>query len=182
MYYKIFKSKSPQYLFKLILEKKKPSSYVTRHADNFPRLNTKYNFYKNSFFPLAIIEWSNVDSNLRKAENIGAFKNNILKFIRLKPNSFFNCFNLKGIRVITRLRLELSHVHEHEFVYNFQSCLNPHCSLFICFSFWIIFNFFGFFYTPRHLRFSVPGDCDFLVYCVTLYIKIYINIFPVLHF
>ena len=26
---------------------------------------------------------------------------------------------------------------------------------------------------PRHLRFSVGSDCDFLVYCVILYINIY---------
>ena len=60
--------------------------------------------------------------------NFGNFKNNILKFIRPKSNSFFNCCNLKGIRLITRLRLELSHLREHKFKYNFQNCLNPLCS------------------------------------------------------
>ena len=49
MFYKIFKSKSPQYLFKLIHEK--TSSYVTRNAENIPLFNIKRNFYKNSFFP-----------------------------------------------------------------------------------------------------------------------------------
>ena len=29
---------------------------------------------------------------------------------------------------ITRLRLELSHLREHKFKYNFQNCLNPLCS------------------------------------------------------
>ena len=67
----------------------------------------------------------NLDPNLRNSENFGIFKNNILKFIRPKPNSFFNCCNLKGIRLITRLRLELSHLREHKFKYNFQNCLNP---------------------------------------------------------
>ena len=126
MFYKIFKSKSPQYLFKLIPEK--TSSYVTRNADNIPLFNTKHNFYKNSFFPSSVIEWNNLDPNLRDGENFGIFKNNILKFIRPKPNSFFNCCNLKGIRLITRLRLELSHLREHKFKYNFQNCLNPLCS------------------------------------------------------
>ena len=68
------------------------------------------------------------DPKLRNSENFGIFKNNILKFIRPKPNSFFNCCNLKGIRLITRLRLELSHLREHKFKYNFQNCLNPLCS------------------------------------------------------
>ena len=48
----------------------------------------------------------------------------------LDPNQtvFFNCCNLKGIRLITRLQLELSHLREHKFKYNFQNCLNPLCS------------------------------------------------------
>ena len=123
MFHKIFKSKSPQYLFKLIPEK--TSSYVTRNADNIPLFNIKHSFYKNSFFRSSIIEWNNLDPNLR---NFGIFKNNILKFIRPKPNSFFNCCSLKGIRLITRLRLELSHLREHKSNYNFQDCLNPLCS------------------------------------------------------
>ena len=126
MFYKIFKSKSPQYLFKLIPEK--TSSYVTRNAENIPLFNIKHNFYKNSFFPSSIIEWNNLDPKLCNSENFCIFKNNILKFIRPKPNSFFNCCNLKGIRLITRLRLELSHLREHKFKYNFQNCLNPLCS------------------------------------------------------
>ena len=88
MFYKIFKSKSRQYLFKLIPEK--TSSYVTRNAENIPLFNVKHNFYKNYFFPSSIIEWNNLDPNLRNSENFGIFKNNILEFIRPKPNSFFN--------------------------------------------------------------------------------------------
>ena len=84
--------------------------------------------YKNSFFPSSIIEWNNLDPKLRNSENFGNFKNNILTFIRPKPNSLSNCCNLKGIRLITRLRLELSHLREHKFKYNFQNCLNPLCS------------------------------------------------------
>ena len=63
MFHKILKSKSPQYLFKLITEKS--SSYVTRNADNIPLFNIKHKFYKNSFFPSSIIEWNNLDPNLR---------------------------------------------------------------------------------------------------------------------
>ena len=48
----------------------------------------------------------------------------------LDPNQtvFFSCCNLKGIRLITRLQLELSHLREHKFKYNFQNCLNQLCS------------------------------------------------------
>ena len=84
MIYKIFKSKSPLYLFKLIPGK--TFSCVTRNADNVRYFNINHNFYKNSFFTSSIIEWNNIDPNLH---NFGIFKNNILKFVRPKPNSFF---------------------------------------------------------------------------------------------
>ena len=50
------------------------------------------------------------------------------KFIRLKANSFFNCFNTKGVRFITRLWLGLIHQRDHKFKPSFQDCLNPLCS------------------------------------------------------
>ena len=87
MSYKICKSNSLQCLFKLIPEK--TSSHVTRNADNVPLLNIIHNFYKDSFFPLTTIEWNNLDSNPQNSENFGTFENNILKFIRSNPNSFF---------------------------------------------------------------------------------------------
>ena len=93
MFYKIFKSKSPQYLFKLIPEK--TSSYVTRNAENIPLFNIKHNFYKNSFFPSSIIEWNNLDPKLCNSENFGIFKN-IFKSIRPKP-VFSTAAILKGL-------------------------------------------------------------------------------------
>ena len=95
MFYKIFKSKSPQYLFKLIPEK--TSSYVTRNADNIPLFNTKYNFYKNSFFPSSIIEWNNINPNFHNSKNFGIFKNKILKFMRPKPNRFLTAAILRRL-------------------------------------------------------------------------------------
>ena len=56
------------------------------------------------------------------------FKSNILKFIRPSPNSVYNCHNPRGICLITRLRLGLSHLREHKFKHGFQDMLNPLCS------------------------------------------------------
>ena len=99
MFYKIFKSKSPQYLFKLIPEK--TSSHVTRNAENIPLFNIKLNFYKNSFFPSSIIEWSNLDPKLHNSENFGNFKiyniQNILEFIRPNQTVFLTAAVLRGL-------------------------------------------------------------------------------------
>ena len=126
MFYKIYKSKSPQYLFKLIPEK--THAYATRNVDNIPCFKIRHNFFKNSFFPSTIIEWNNLDPTLRNSKSFVDFKNSILKFIRPSPSNAFNCNNYKGIRRITRLRLGMSHLREHKFKHNFQGCLNPICS------------------------------------------------------
>ena len=126
MFYKIYKNKSPFYLFNLIPEK--TSSYATRNVDCISLIKIKHNFFKNTFFPSAIIEWNKLDLAIRNAESLGIFKSNILKFFRPTPRSFFNCYNHKGIRLMTRLRLGLSHLREHKFNHNFQNCINPLCS------------------------------------------------------
>ena len=92
---------------------------------NIPLFKTNHNFFKNSFFPPTIIEWNNLDPNLRNSDTYGTFKNAILKFIRPSPNSVFECHNPQGIKFLTRLRLGLSHLREHKFKHSFQDLLNP---------------------------------------------------------
>ena len=48
----------------------------------------------------------------------------LLKFMKPSSNSLFNCHSLKGIKLITRLRLDLSHLRKHKFRHNFQDTLN----------------------------------------------------------
>ena len=56
-------------------------------------------------------------------------ENQILKqILQPKANSFFNCLNPKGVKLLTILRLGLSHLRYHKFKHNFQDCLNPICS------------------------------------------------------
>ena len=76
-----------------------------RNVDDIPFNKIKCIFFKNTFFPSAVIEWNKLDSTIRNAESFGIFKNNILKFIRPIPRRFFNCYNHKGIRLITRLHI-----------------------------------------------------------------------------
>ena len=112
-FYKTYKNKSLQYLFKLIPEK--THAYATRNFDNIPCFKIRHNFFKNSFFPSAIIEWNNLDHILRNSKSFVDFKNSILKFIRPSPSNVFNCSSHKGIRLITRLRVGMSCLREHKF-------------------------------------------------------------------
>ena len=126
LFYKVLENENPKYLLSLIPTRR--MLYSTRNIHNIPLVNTKHNFFKNSFFLSTIIEWNNLDPHLRKSENFSVFKSNILKFIRPSPNYVYNCHNPRGICLITRLRLGLSHLREHKFKHGFQDMLNPLCS------------------------------------------------------
>ena len=68
-----------------------------------------------------------LDSDILGFESLNVFKSKVLKFIRPEANSMFNCFNPKGVKLITILRLGLSHLRDHMFKHSFQDCLNPIC-------------------------------------------------------
>ena len=55
-------------------------------------------------------------------------KHDFFKNIKSSPNSTFNCHNPKGVKLLSRLRLGLSHLREHKFKHSFQDSLNPFCS------------------------------------------------------
>ena len=88
----------------------------------------RHDFFKNSFFPSTVIEWNKIDKNIRKSESLNIFKKSILKFIRLSQNRVYNWYNPKGIKLLTRLRVGLSHLREHKFKHSFQDTLNPICN------------------------------------------------------
>ena len=56
------------------------------------------------------------------------FKKCILAFIRPFANSTFQCYNPKGLKLITRLRLGLCHLRFHKFKHSFQDTSNPICN------------------------------------------------------
>ena len=99
---------------KLFLQPKK-KAYIIRNDGKLRHFKVKYNYFKNSFFPLTAIGWNKLDFNTRNSENLTNFKGNILKFISPSEKSVFLCNNPKGIQLLTRLRLVLSQLPEHKF-------------------------------------------------------------------
>ena len=85
-------------------------------------------FFQNYFFPSAVIEWKKLDQNTCNSENLNIFKKKLLKFIRPSGDSVFRCHNPKGIKLLTRPRLGLSHLREHKFKHGFLDSLNSVCS------------------------------------------------------
>ena len=68
---------------------------------NIPVFKTNHNFLESSFFPSTIMEWKNLDPNLRNSDTYGTFKKTILKFVRPSPHSVLECHNPQGIQFLT---------------------------------------------------------------------------------
>ena len=103
-------------------------SYRTRQCNKIPAINVKHGSFKNTFFPSTIKKWNKLDWEIKNFESNVTFKKRILSFIRSSANSTFNCHNARGIKLLSRLRLGLSHLREHKFKHSFQDSLNPFCS------------------------------------------------------
>ena len=82
----------------------------------------------NSFFPYTIVEWNKLDLDIRKSKSYAIFRNPLLNIGRPKQCSVYRIRNPVGLKLLTRLRLGLSHLNEHRFNHNFQSYINPLCS------------------------------------------------------
>ena len=97
-------------------------------CNNILQFKVKHNFFQIMFFPSLVNEWNKLDQNIRSSENLFIFKKKLLKFIRPSGNSVFRCHDPKRIKLLSRLRLGLSHLRERKFKHGFLDSLNPICS------------------------------------------------------
>ena len=111
LFYEIVVKKSPNYLYNYVSTVNQ--SYQTRSSDKFLHMCCRTKYFANSFFRYTIKEWNNLSLEIRKSVSYEVFKNSLLKFIRPSPNSLFNVSDSPGIKILTRLRLGLSHLREH---------------------------------------------------------------------
>ena len=123
LFFKLTKTKSPKYLVNNIPNVR--STYRTRNTEDIPQLHVRHTFFRNSYFPSIATEWNNLDKSIRNSKSFSIFRKNILKFIRPSSNSIFNRHNPRGVKLLTRLRLGLSHLRDNKFKHSFQDSLNP---------------------------------------------------------
>ena len=89
------------------------------------------NAFKYFFFPSATREWNKLDLQLRNEKYFKKFRNTLLKFGRPTPDLIYGIHHPLGLKLLTRLRLGLSHLNEHKFKHNFKNCINPLCTCFL---------------------------------------------------
>ena len=78
-----------------------------------------------SFYPCSIKEWCALSEEIRNIVSVNKFREKILSFIRPKENSVFAIHDTKGLKLLTRLRLNFSHLNEHKFKHGFRDTVDP---------------------------------------------------------
>ena len=79
-------------------------------------------------FSSCIKECSKLNDKIRNIESIYEFKVTIFNFIRPKENSVFDTHDANGIKVLSRLRLNFSHLNKHTFRHNFNDTVDHMCT------------------------------------------------------
>ena len=126
-FYKIVNGLLPGYLYSY-LDFPSQINYSLRSVSASvikPSLSRTKSF-KNTFFPYCINEWNNLTVEIRNSKSVGAFK----KLIKCekKENSIFSIYDPLGVKLLTRLRLQFSHLNEHKFRHGFGDTIDNMCA------------------------------------------------------
>ena len=128
-FYKIIQGLLPSYL-QTYHKPVRDGAYITLSTtqNKIKQIPARSKISENSFFPYCIKEWNKLNDKIRNIKSINKFKVTILNFIRPKGNSVFDIHDTNGIKLLTRLRLNFSHLNEHKFRHNFNDMVDPMCT------------------------------------------------------
>jgi hypothetical protein len=108
-----------------------PGFVVSRNENRSSLLRcfrSRTNYFGNSFFPYCVNEWNKLDPKIRELKSPPLFKKSLLRFIRPKSMSVYNIVDPCGLKLLSRLRVGLSHLKEHKYRHNFGDTLVPICN------------------------------------------------------
>ena len=80
--------------------------YIDSLVTNISKTKT----FESSFFLHCAEAWENLSEELRNINLINTLKLNILNFVRSKENSVFEVHDINGVKLLTPLRLDFSHL------------------------------------------------------------------------
>ena len=77
--------------------------------------------FQSSFFPCCIKVWNDLDSKLQNIDSYKEFKGKTKPFIKIKLISVFSVHDVYGVKLLSRLRLNFSHLNDHKDCHGFSS-------------------------------------------------------------
>ena len=83
--------------------------------------------FSDSFFPNTIKEFNKLNHSVSHQLSFQSFRRFLSKSIRPVPNSLFDACDPHGVKLLTRLRVGLSHLKEQKFRHGFNDTVDPFC-------------------------------------------------------
>ena len=114
-FYKLQNDQRPLYLYNEIPQER-TFSYNLRRQNRFT----------HTYFQNCVREWNQLDQSIRNCPTISGFKLQLVHLVRPTKKSTFSAHDIEGVRLLTRLRVQFSDLHEHRFRQRFH-CSNPMC-------------------------------------------------------
>ena len=116
-FHKIILGLQPSYLQNYLAPYDNERPYLTRYATqkSIKIFSRRTKVFESSFFPYCSKECENLSEELRKIDSIKTFRLSILNFVRSKENFVLAVHDINGLKLLTRLRLNFSHLNEHKF-------------------------------------------------------------------
>ena len=102
--------------------------YKTQTTEDIRTLYCRIHNFKDSYFPATIMEWNKLDVKLTKSESLPYLRNVLLKVGQPTAKPVYHTHNPIELKLLTRLKLGLSHLNEHKFKHNLEDSINPLCT------------------------------------------------------
>ena len=117
----VLSTKLPTYFYDLI----PPIINSHRNPGCYRTLYCRTDLFRNCFSPLSMNEWNKFDPDIRNLDSHMKFRKKLLNFIRSSEKSIFNIYDAQRSKLLNRLRLSFSHLHDYKFEHNFADAANP---------------------------------------------------------
>ena len=124
-FYKIVNNLAPDYL-KSFIPCPNVSVYNTRRRRE-DWIYARTLKYKYSFFPHTLNCWNQLSDDIKNSPSLDIFKKRLMTFFSVERNLLFNVHDPIGNKLLTRLRVGLSHLRAHKYAHNFRDTPNPNC-------------------------------------------------------
>jgi hypothetical protein len=125
-------NKFPRYLHAIVDERQYAEGHRLRNSKRLKNIICKKTNYKTTFFPSTIIDWNNLEIEIKNITSQNVFKKRMLTKIRPKKSSYFGLLDNDKVRYLTMLRMELSPLRAHKKRYNFLDTSDDTCLVCEC--------------------------------------------------
>ena len=125
-FYKIVNGILPDYLHSCIgffSQNKYPLRSVS--SGKLKCIPSRTKSFSKTCFPLCIEEWNKLNPEIRNAKSIYKFKKSIIT--EKLENSLYYVHDPIGVKLLSRLRLQFTHLNEYKFIHGFNDTVNPMC-------------------------------------------------------